>query len=129
MDALLATIALWLSVNFGFPADVGQPRIEFEPASKIIALRYRGLANTQGQAGAASSSASDTVSIYDDANKTIYLPEGWKGRTPAELSILVLEMVHHLQNSQQQNFDCPQAREMTAYEAQGRWLTLFGRDL
>ena len=62
-------------------------------------------------------------------SKTIYLADGWTGKTPAELSILVHEMVHHLQNVGQLKFECPQAREELAYRAQDRWLHLFGRDL
>jgi hypothetical protein len=38
-------------------------------------------------------------------------------------------MVHHLQNLGRLKFECPQAREEVAYQAQERWLGLFGRDL
>ena len=38
------------------------------------------------------------MAIYDDATQTIYLPEGWQGVKPAKLSILVHEMVHHMQS-------------------------------
>ncbi len=69
------------------------------------------------------------VSVYDDATKTIYLPEGWTGATPAELSILVHEMVHHLQNTGRLKFECLQEREQLAYRAQEQWLSLFGGSL
>jgi hypothetical protein len=45
------------------------------------------------------------------------------------LSILVHEMVHHLQNVGRLKFECPQEREQLAYDAQEKWLSLFGRDL
>ncbi len=67
--------------------------------------------------------------MYNDDTKTIYLPNGWAGRTPAELSILVHEMVHHLQNVAKLTHDCPAAREKLAYEAQDKWLALFGTSL
>jgi hypothetical protein len=57
------------------------------------------------------------------------LPENWQGHSPAELSILVHEMVHHLQNVGRLKFECPQEREQLAYDAQEKWLSLFGRDL
>jgi hypothetical protein len=57
------------------------------------------------------------------------LPEDWEGHSPAELSILVHETVHHLQNVGGLKFECAQEREQLAYEAQERWLTLFGRNL
>jgi uncharacterized protein DUF6647 len=64
-----------------------------------------------------------------DTTKTIFLPATWAGTTPAELSILVHEMVHHLQNVAKLKYDCPAAREKLAYQAQDRWLKRFGQDL
>jgi hypothetical protein len=129
METLLASIVLWLSANFGLPANADYPRVEFVAPSKIISLRYKGLAGAQRHDLASADALRDTVSIYDDAQKTVYLPEGWTGRSPAELSILVHEMVHHLQNIGQLKFECPQEREKVAYEAQAQWLALYKSDL
>ena len=71
----------------------------------------------------------DIVAVYDDKRRTIYLPEEWTGETPAEMSVLVHEMVHHLQNEAYTKFPCPQAREQLAYAAQQRWLEAHGRTL
>lgn len=59
----------------------------------------------------------------------IYLIEGWTGRTPADLSVLVHEMVHHFQYKLGLKHECPQDREKLAYAAQDRWLHLFGHSL
>jgi len=67
--------------------------------------------------------------VLSDSTRTIYLPDEWTGSTPAELSVLVHEMVHHLQNLAGLKYECPQAREKLAYTAQERWLGLFGHDL
>jgi hypothetical protein len=77
----------------------------------------------------ASEISSDIVSLYSNESKTIFLLDGWTGKTPAELSILVHEMVHHLQNVGQLKFACPEEREELAYKAQESWLHLFGHDL
>ena len=69
------------------------------------------------------------MAVYSDATQTIYLPEGWTGRSPAELSVLVHELVHHVQNVAGLKYACPQEREKLAYEAQERWLGLFGHSL
>src|SRR6266436_1020947 len=45
-----------------------------------------------------SSAPGDTLAVYHDATQTIYLSQGWSGNTPAELSVLVHEMIHHFQN-------------------------------
>ena len=71
----------------------------------------------------------DTVAIYVDAERAIYLSTAWTGNSPADLSVLVHEMVHHLQNLAGEKFECPQEREKIAYAAQERWLLRFGRSL
>ena len=69
------------------------------------------------------------VAVYEDLTATIYLADTWSGRTPAELSILVHEMVHHLQKAGALRYACAGAREKLAYDAQEKWLGLFGLDL
>ena len=129
MNALLTVIVFWLSTEFGLPAIYQHPRVEFVPPAKIGSLHDRGFASRRLEAAQSQSGQRMTVSVYDDAAKTIYLPEGWTGGTPAELSILIHEMVHHLQNLGERKFACPQEREQLAYEAQERWLHLFGGSL
>jgi len=131
----LAAIATWLANGYGLPALSDPPEIKFVPAAKIVALRNGdrpGEAKPDRAAAAVAAAnarhASDAVAVYLDAQRTIYLAQGWTGRTPAELSVLVHEMVHHLQNLSGENFDCPQSREKLAYAAQRDWLKMFGRD-
>ena len=71
----------------------------------------------------------DTLAVYIDGAEIIYLIEGWTGRTPADLSVLVHEMVHHFQYKLGLKHECPQDREKLAYAAQDRWLHLFGHSL
>ena len=66
---------------------------------------------------------------YNTIERTILLPAGWSDRTPAESSILIHEMVHHLQTEAGLKFDCPEEREAPAYEAQQGWLGRFGTGL
>ena len=51
------------------------------------------------------------------------------GESPADQSIFVHEMVHHLQNLAGVKFECPAAREKAAYLAQDKWLARFGKSL
>jgi hypothetical protein len=131
MDALLTAVVLWLSANFDLPAIHEHPHVEFVPPATITALRHKDASGGQPNSPANSDKAGqrDVVAVYDDATNTVYLPEGWSGGTPAELSVLVHEMVHHLQNRGKLKFECPREREKLAYEAQERWLELFGHDL
>lgn len=136
MTALLAAIVMWLSANFALPQTHDFPRIEFITESEMVFIRYQTFTSERRReiASVLDNSAGDSkrrrvVSIYDDRARTIYLPTQWSGDTPAELSVLVHEMVHHLQNVGDLRYDCTGTREKIAYEAQEKWLALFGRNL
>jgi hypothetical protein len=64
----------------------------------LYAAQQRELLSLQIE-GTAHSTRREAVAVYDDLTKTIFLPHSWKGETPADLSVLVHEMVHHLQNN------------------------------
>ena len=121
---LLRAIAAWLSFEFSLRPIEDLPEVTFASPHQMMQLRFRDAAS-HGSVAA----GREILAVYDDDAETIYLPIGWTGRTPAELSVLVHEMVHHMQNLAGENFDCPEAREKQAYKAQGRWLGLAGSDL
>jgi Domain of unknown function (DUF6647) len=117
------------------PPDYNHPSIKLVSAAQITFLRYkaftpaqREVLSLQSETGQPSNSR-EVVAVYDDSTKTIFLPDTLEGETPAELSILVHEMVHHLQNSAGKKYNCAGAREELAYAAQDKWLKLFGRNL
>ena len=124
---LMSTIVNWLSTEFALPATYEHPRIELITSQAMVAKRYRGLVPGQNQA-LSSDVTRDLVALYEDATRTIYLLEGWTGTTPVEESVLVHEMVHHLQNAAGLKYECGQAREKPAYAAQQQWLARLGRD-
>ena len=136
MQILLTAIVTWLSVNAGMPASYEHPRVEFVPPAKMYAVRIGG--HVSGHLPGSVAATGHNVpkngerqveALYDDTARTIYLPEGWTGATPAEVSVLVHEMVHHLQNMAGLRYECSQAREAPAYVAQDRWLADSGRNL
>ena len=45
------------------------------------------------------------------------------------MSVLVHEMVHHIESQGNLKYKCPQALEKLAYAAQARWLAGFGLTL
>jgi hypothetical protein len=130
---LLAAIADWLSKEFGLPVVDRFPEIKLISPRKIGALRYKTpvpsasheVAREPGLAQPQSSAQLPT----NDGAEIIYLIEGWTGRTPADLSVLVHEMVHHFQYKLGLKHECPEDREKLAYAAQDRWLHLFGHSL
>jgi hypothetical protein len=132
-DATLTTIVRWLSTNFELPAIYEHPQVKLVTSSTLAALRYRGLVTSCQQSPVAGSlleaQGDDLVAVYDDASRTIYLRQGWTADKPAQVSVLVHEMVHHLQNIAALKYNCPEAREEPAYAAQDRWLGRFGLSL
>ncbi len=131
---LLAAIEGWLAFQFALPSVGRHPRIELLHPAKIAALRHQGFIPNSGGENApnrrpVAATPREVVAVYSDATQTIYLAEGWTGTTPGELSVLVHEMVHHLQNMGGHKYECPQGREQLAYLAQDRWLGLLGHSL
>jgi hypothetical protein len=57
------------------------------------------------------------------------LPQNWKAASPADVSVLVHEMVHHLQRHAGKKYECAGAREQLAFDAQAKWLNQFGTDV
>jgi hypothetical protein len=129
MEALLTAIVVWLSANYDLPASFEHPRIEFASAKDMTSRFYESIARQQQAGMVLNQPEPDVVSLYSNETKTIYLLNSWKGKTPGELSMLVHEMVHHLQNVGQLKFACTQEREKLAYKAQDGWLGLFGSNL
>lgn len=136
MDSLLAMIALWLSFNFGLPEITEPPKIAVVSAQDILFKRHKAFTPHAQQAllsntpdGNSRGKTREAVAIYDEDNGTIFLTEGWNGKSPADLSVLVHEMVHHIQSKSRMRYACPAAREELAYAAQDKWLTMFGRNL
>lgn len=123
--ALLRDIMGWLAENFDLPATGPLPTIAFTSPERMAALRYPGLLDRHDRRMA----GNDTVAVYEAATRTIHLPLGWRGATPAEMSVLVHEVVHHLQHVARLPHACPQEREQLAYRAQERWLQRFDRSL
>ena len=134
--ALLTAVVTWISANFDLPPDYNHPSIKLVPAIEITFLHYKAFTAAQQREllhlqaeRTAPSTGREAVAVYDDSTKTIFLPNTWKGETPADLSVLVHEMVHHLQNVAHKKYECAGAREELAYAAQDKWLKLFGHDL
>ena len=118
--SLLGMVMLWLTANFELAIAAVRLALVTVPEVELVAMRY-GIA-TAARPG-------EVVAVYEDPSHTIYLSDNWTGSTPAELSVLVHEMVHHLQSVSDMRFACPAEREIVAYRAQEAWLNLFGESL
>jgi len=108
--AQLADIEQWLKVHFDLPPGSRRPTVAIVSATDILFLRYKAFTEQRRRevlASYARGHGRSVAAMYDPRTATIYLAEGWTGRTSAEMSILVHEMVHHLQIEAQLSYACP----------------------
>ena len=122
-DPLMLAIAAWVSEATDLPLPQTRPELRFAAPEEMGHLMRAAAVSPTGDGIA------EIVAFYDTPARTIYLPSGWSGATPGELSVLVHELVHHAQAAAGRRFACPAERERQAYDAQARWLALFGSDL
>lgn len=129
----LDELAKWLAAKYDVPYSAEPPRLERVTPLRLYQLRHKAFLSPQAVSVGASAPQPgyqrEVVAVYDDSTRTVYLPEGWTGETTAEQSVLVHEMVHHLQNLAGQKFACAGEREKPAYLAQDEFLKLHGLDL
>jgi hypothetical protein len=113
-----------LSERYDLPEPQTPPGIMFMPPNELLAH----LAEAEGLS-VGSMMEREVVALYDTRTGTILLDHSWRGDDPAEQSVLVHELVHHLQSAGDRRYACAQAREKEAYRAQSDWLARSGQDL
>ena len=69
-----------------------------------------------------------TLAIYNHKTKTIWLEENLKTTLPDIVykSVIVHELVHHIQYASKGKYNCIGQREKEAYDIQDRWLKAQG---
>lgn len=121
MDQLINVIIVWLSLTSTVPVVHDHPQIRHVSPQRLVSIHYGPtLGNSQDR---------NVLGAYDASSRTIFLRDDWDSRKPADVSVLVHELVHYLQDMASQRFECPGVREAPAYAAQQRWLQLYGSDL
>lgn len=132
MEPLVPLISTWLSAGFGLPADAPGLAIRTLPEATLSRLWIESVAAEEGRdfrIVARQLGLLEIEAFYDHENSTIFLSDDWNPRSPRDISVLVHEIVHHLQRIEGQSYACPAAREKLAYDAQDAWLGLFGTSL
>lgn len=123
---LLIAIGDWLSAAYGVPSLSAAPELLFASPRDLIARRYPMLLGVDATLG---SDQPDLVAVYDDRERTIYVSTEWMASDATGMSVLVHEMVHHMQNEAGMRFACPEEREKQAFAAQEEWLAMSGSSL
>lgn len=129
----LDEIMQWITERSDLPQSAERPAIVFENPADLARMRHGGFmthSSTQQvpEAGFRSGQG-NLLGLYNDAKRIIHLSENWNGTIDADLSVLVHEMVHHLQNMARLKYNCGGEREKIAYRIQSAWLRQFGKSL
>lgn len=134
MDTLIASIIIWLSANVGLPETSHHPTVKLVSPHDLIEARAAILDSEEEKAKLRAALGQEDnshgfVALYDDSSQTIYLPQNWSAASPVDVSVLVHEMAHHLQNVGAIDYPCEEGREYPAYQAQQMWLKNAGTTL
>ena len=121
MEALINGITLWLALTSGLPSAPEYPQIRHLPAEQFARIVPGAVVANGGE--------HTLLGLYDAHTKTIVLRDDWDSRNPSRCFGLVHELVHYLQDRASLSYECAGQREALAYDAQQRWLKLFGLDL
>ena len=116
----LQKIADWAAQQSRLRPTDSLPRIEFRSPAELAVTRYAGIPAQTGDV---------IISLYDTSSGTILLSNAWKGTKAAAYSVVVHEMVHHLQRENGKRYGCVQEQEEQAFAAQDAWLAEHGSSL
>ena len=72
---------------------------------------------------------SNILGLYDRKTKTILLKKSWNAESIVDRSILLHELVHHLQYENESVDRCKGEIEQEAYEVQDEWLNQYGTNI
>lgn len=111
MDALIVTLIAWIAAHSDLAA-AGVPDIHY-----VSKLTMGGLYRT-----ANAKNYFRVEAFYIPGKSEIYLADSWRASDLRDRSVLVHELVHHLQAANKIRVPCPAALERQAYDLQFKWL-------
>lgn len=112
MEALMQSLIIWISVMTGLPPS---------PPPSVAYMTQPEMVEVTQVVGVAA--------YYDHNTETVVLPEGFDQLKTLDISILVHELVHHLQYKADLVYECYGAREAIAYDTQESYLKAAGLSL
>jgi hypothetical protein len=129
VGTLTLTLLAWIVAKTGL-TEPEPPPVSFAPEHQMThlfdAAAYR---DRQPQADVPANQGAGGVhsgfrvqAFYVHATATVYLPETWRPGGLRDQSVLLHELVHHVQRFNKVVPVCPAALERQAYELQATWL-------
>jgi hypothetical protein len=122
MESFVLGLMVWISQVSGLPLPETVPEITRVEPARIASLAH-------GPGVADPTTKSGYLALYHADSATVLLRSDWDLRDLRDRSILVHELVHHLQAEAEREYVCKGAMEKEAYDIQAAWLEDRGADL
>jgi hypothetical protein len=112
MKEIITALLIWLGANSDFNVDMDIPLIVFLPQAEMEQRYYKGRKHADVNLHA----------FYDTENDIIVLPDTWDRRKPWDLSVLLHEIIHYVQDQNEVRFNCVQEMEVKTWPLQQKYL-------
>jgi len=111
MKEIITSLLIWLGANSDFNVNMDIPVVLFLPQDQME-QRYFGDTENHGELHA----------FYDIEKNIIILPNTWDRRDPWDLSVLLHEMIHYVQDQNETEFNCTAEMEKDSWPLQQKYL-------
>ena len=112
MKEIITWLFIWLGTNTYFNTNHPHPTVLLMPQEEMNRLYYQD-----------NDHEPDSLhGLYDKSNDTIILPDDWNKEDPFEMSVLLHELVHYLQDVNGMEFKCTREMEKDAWPIQQSFL-------
>lgn len=113
MKEIITALLIWLGANSDFNVNMDIPVVMFLPQDQME-LQYFGESHTDDH--------SELHAFYDTQKNIIVLPNTWDRRDPWDLSVLLHEMIHYVQDQNETEFNCTAEMEKDSWPLQQKYL-------
>jgi len=112
MKEIITALMIWLGANSDFNVNMDIPTVMFLPQDKMEQQYY----------GDKKHSDINLHAFYDTEHDIIVLPDTWDRRKPWDLSVLLHEIIHYVQDQNEVRFNCVQEMEVKTWPLQQKYL-------
>ena len=111
MKEIITALLIWIGANSDFNVNMDVPMVVFLPQDQME-QRYFGDTENHGE----------LHGFYDIEKNIIILPDTWDRRDPWDLSVLLHEMIHYVQDQNETEFNCTAEMEKDSWPLQQKYL-------
>ena len=112
MKEIIMALMIWIGANTNFNVDVPDPKVLFVTQDQLEQAYY----------GGEKYEGVTLYGFYDTKLNLIILPDTWDRTVPWNLSVLLHEVIHYLQDVNQMKYPCVEEMEKDTWPLQKQYL-------